>query len=120
MTAAKTTNQWDTFGSFVQDANREKMSNFPNYFMTKDATGMPVTSPQSVNNVIALAVPVAAVTFTVIGSAALRVSEEATAAANYVVIPSNTPVTFPCARQPNIYLKGDAGAVATQFFFSNV
>lgn len=118
--AQKTSVQWQAFGSVAQDANREKLSNFSNAFITKDATGTPVTSPASINAVTPIAVPVAAVSFTVWGSAALRVSEESTAASNYATIPANTPVTFPCTRQTVIYLKGDAGAVTTNFFFSYV
>lgn len=119
--AGKTGNQWETFGTFAQDANREKMSNFPNNFITTDSSGSAKTSPLTVSSsVVDIAVPVAAVQMQIQTNAnALRISELSDAS-KYYLLPASGSITIPVARQQHIYLLRDSSDCTVQFMFYTV
>jgi hypothetical protein len=112
-----TSKQSTPFGSAVADGNRVALTNFPNQFLTIDATGTPLTSPLTVNTTATLVVPLNAVSFTVLSTTnAVTVSEDSTSSASFS-IPAGQQATLPCARQANIYLKAGVSTVVN-FFFS--
>lgn len=83
---------------------------------TIDATGTPLTSPQTVNTTATLVVPATAITCTLVSvTNAVQVSEDSTQTA-FFTLPAATPFTFPCARLTNIYLKTGSSTVVSFFF----
>lgn len=83
---------------------------------TIDATGTPVTSPATVNTTQTLVVPEKAITCTIVPvTNAVQVSEDSTQTA-YFAVPAGTPVTFPCKRLNNIYLKTGSSTVVSFYF----
>jgi hypothetical protein len=86
---------------------------------TIDATASPNSSPLTVNTTATLLVPLNAVSVTIISTTnAVQVSEDSTQTA-YFTLPAATVMTFPCARQANVYLKTGSSTVVN-FFFSVV
>jgi|SRR6185312_8082612 len=105
------------FGAAVPDANRVGLNSFPNQMQTIDATASPNASPLTVNTTATLLVPLNAVSVTIISTTnAVQVSEDSTQTA-YFTLPAATIMTFPCARQANVYLKTGSSTVVN-FFFS--
>jgi hypothetical protein len=105
------------FGGQIQDSNRVAVAGITNGILTNDATATPVVSPVAVSagiNTI-LKVPTAAISVTLIASAALNVSE-LSAFTQFATIPANTPVTIQLAKQKFLYMQG----AATVSFFFNV
>jgi len=114
---ASTLKQSTPFSSAVADGNRVALTNFPNQIQTIDATASPNASPLTVNTTATLLVPLNAVSVTIISTTnAVQVSEDSTESA-YFTLPAATAMTFPCARQANIYLK-TGGSTVVNFFFS--
>lgn len=92
-------------------------------FQTNDITGTPLVSPKVVSTTaIPLLVPLNAYAVIFYATANdCRISEEATAAANYFVLKAGQQITLGCATMSTIYLLRDAGADATvQFAFLTI
>lgn len=105
------------FGGAVTDGNRTGLTSFPNQMQTIDATTSPNASPLTVNTTATLLVPLNAVSVTIISTTnAVQVSEDSTQTA-YFTLPAATVMTFPCARQANVYLKTGSSTVVN-FWFS--
>jgi hypothetical protein len=105
------------FGGSVTDGNRVALTGFPNVMQTIDATASPNSSPLTVNTTATLLVPLNAVSVTIISTTnAVQVSEDSTQTA-YFTLPAATIMTFPCARQANVYLK-TASSTVVNFYFS--
>lgn len=105
------------FGGSVTDGNRVGLTGFANQMQTQDATASPNASPLTVNTAATLVVPLNAVSVTIMSvTNAVQVSEDSTQTA-YFSLPAATAMTFPCARQANIYLK-TASSTAVSFFFN--
>ncbi len=107
----------NSFGSLVNDANRNAMTGaVGNFIQTQDATGTPVTSPATVNTTQTLVVPTNAVSCTIVSTTnAVQVSEDSTSTASFA-LPAGVPWTFDCARLKNIYLKTGSSTVVNFYF----
>ena len=109
------------FGGSVTDGNRVAMTGFPNYTVSQDITGTPVTSP--VTNMsgsgAALTVPLNAVSVTVESTVIMQIGEDSSYAQG-LNIPASTLYTYPCARQAFVYLKPSSGTNTTSFQFNCV
>lgn len=105
------------FGGAVADGNRVALTNNANVMQTVDITASPNASPLTVNTTATLLVPLNAVSVTIISTTnTVQVSEDSTQTA-YFTLPAATIMTFPCARQANVYLKTVSSTVVN-FFFS--
>lgn len=105
------------FSGAVTDGNHVALTNSPNVMQVIDATASPNASPLTVNTTATLVVPLNAVSVTIISTTnAVQVSEDSTQTA-YFTLPAATIMTFPCARQANVYLK-TASSTVVNFFFS--
>lgn len=105
------------FGGAVTDGNRVALTSYPNQMQTIDATASPNASPLTVNTTATLLVPFNAVSVTIISTTnAVQVSEDSTQTA-YFTLPAATAMTFPCARQANVYLK-TASSTVVNFWFA--
>lgn len=105
------------FGGAVTDGNRTGLTGFANQMQTVDITASPNASPLTVNTTAILLVPLNAVSVTIISTTnAVQVSEDSTQTA-YFTLPAATIMTFPCARQANVYLK-TASSTVVNFFFN--
>lgn len=104
------------FGGAVTDGNRTGLTAFPNQMQVIDAAASPNASPLTVNTTATLVVPLNAVSITIISTTnAVQVSEDSTETA-YFTLPAATAMTFPCARQANVYLKTGSSTVVNFFF----
>lgn len=108
-----------TFGSLVFDQNRVGLTGvLGNTFLSQDATGTPVTSPQTnlAASTQALVVPSNAVQFTISSTVAIQVGEDSSGAQG-INVPANTMATFDCARIANIYIKPSNATNTVSFQF---
>ena len=111
-----------SFGSLVQDQNRVEMTGTTgNTVVSQDATGTPVTSPQTSISAsgVTLTVPANAVQFTVNSTVTIQVGEDSSYAQG-LLIPANTLWTIDCARMTSIYLKPSSGTNVVYFQFKIV
>ena len=111
-----------SFGSLVQDQNRVEMTGATgNTVVSQDATGTPVTSPQTniSGSGVTLTVPNNAVQFTVNSTVTIQVGEDSSYAQG-LLIPANTLWTIDCARMTSIYLKPSSGTNVVYFQFKIV
>ena len=111
-----------SFGSLVQDQNRVEMTGATgNTVVSQDATGTPVTSPQTniSGSGVTLTVPNNAVQFTVNSTVTIQVGEDSSCAQG-LLIPANTLWTIDCARMTSIYLKPSSGTNVVYFQFKIV
>lgn len=128
---AKSAVRTGAFGPFGQASNHQVMNGFPNYFMTFDAAASPILSPiASLSNSVAqkITVPGGAVSFTIRGVNAVRVSEDS-AFGSYYTVPAGVSETFPCV-SPDLdsatsntgafYIMSDSTAGIVSFRFHNV
>ena len=108
-----------SFGSFPEDQNRVNMPLNANFTISQDATGTPVTSPQT--NVsgsgATLTVPPNAVSLTINPTVTTQIGEDSSYAQG-LNIPANAPFIYPCARQQYIYIKPSSGTNTVSFQFN--
>lgn len=92
-------------------------------FCSHDGTATPVESPLTVSTtVIPLVVPTNAAELIIVNTSNdLRVSEEATCADYYFVVPGSTGQPLSCMKMSNIYLLRDGASDAVvQFYFKTI
>lgn len=111
--SARTINSFGNLPKSGQDTSMTAV--IPSYVQRQDATGTPVTSPQSVNGALTLAVPSNALYFVCSAPTAFDVSEDSTHTAYYTV-PANTEHREGVWKIPNIYLHTGA-AITISFGF---
>lgn len=114
------------FGGSVVDGNRVAMVGVGSWFQTQDATPTNnLTSPlsnASATVVTTIVVPSNAITMTLLPSVACQVSEVSgtSSLSQSFNVPANTIVTFPVARQNNVYLLPSNATNSINFFFTTV
>lgn len=114
------------FGGSVVDANRIGMVGVGSWFQTQDATlTTALVSPQTATTgtVIPLVVPGNATYITITPKTNnVQVSEivGTSSLSQYVEVVAGTTVTFPVARQNNVYLLGVTGSSVVSFYFTTV
>ena len=105
------------FGGLVNDGNRNAMTGaVGGSFVTRDATGTPITSPVTVNTTATLVVPQNAVSVAIRSATNdVQVSEDSTQS-TFFTLPHDTVWEFDCARQQDIYLKTGSSTVVSFLF----
>lgn len=118
-----------SLGAFVQAANHQVASGFPNYPYFQDTTVTPVKSPAALTTTPTLInIPAAAVSITIIGAVAIRVSDTSGQGNGYIAVPANVPITIPVAsplgnaNDPTgqLWLAADSTSGNCSFFFDCV
>jgi hypothetical protein len=85
-------------------------------FVTRDATTVPVTSPQSIaSTTITLTVPQQAVQLQVSAPTAFNISEDSTVS-EYLTVPANALYTFDVAKQQFVYINTTSTIVVSFAF----
>lgn len=112
----------NAFGAPPNNANRQPLSH-NNWIQTNDATAVNnLLSPfaaTTTSQATPLAVPMNAVTVTLIGSAAFQVSEKSDMT-QFATIPASVPITLDVARQSLIYVNTASGTAAVSFIFATM
>jgi len=112
----------DNFGGQAFDANRVPLGGTESGFVTKDATGTPVTSPVSAaagaNSV--LVVPTNATSIMITAATAPALVSEDVAFGSSFAVPVGLAVQLDVSRQGFIYLRGSGGTSTVSFAFQIV
>lgn len=118
--ARKTKSAVNNFAGLPTDGNRVAM-HYGNAIQSQDATGTPVTSPQTNMSAggVTLTVPQNAVRFTITSTVAIQVGEDSSFAQGFSV-PAALTQSFDCAQMATISLKPSSGTNVTSFFFTIV
>ena len=110
------------FGGQAFDGNRVPLGGTESGFVTKDATGTPVTSPVTAatgaNSV--LVVPTNASSIIITAATAPVLVSEDVAFGSSLAIPVGVAVQLDVARQSTIYLRGSGGSSTVSFAFQLV
>lgn len=112
----------DNFGGQTFDANRVPLGGTESGFVTKDATGTPVTSPVTAatgaNSVLTVPSNATSVVITA-ATAPVLVSEDVAFTSSFA-IPVGLAVQLDVARQGFIYLRGSGASSTVSFAFQLV
>lgn len=106
----------DNFGGAVVDGNHQAIVGLGSGIQTSDASGTPLTSPQTVGTTATvLNIPANAAKVVITPAAATNVSE--IAGSTGYTIPAGATVSIPCGRMSKLYLSTASGTSVTQFYF---